>query len=173
MKKRLLEGMLFIVGSEGIEVKEASEFLNLNKAQFVDLLTSLEKDYENEERPFKIHKFSSKIKLVTKEIDAEFYENLTAKKDLNMTPALLEVLAIVFYKGPLTVREIDEIRGLSSRDALNKLKNRDLVIEAGRTDLAGRGMRYKVSDQFLDYFGIDNAYVTELVDVLDSKSSDE
>lgn len=170
--KRLLEGLLFMVGSEGINIKDAYVALKIDEAIFSDLLKEYEEDLKSNDRAFQIHRFGDKIKLVTKEEDASFYEEHFYQKEIKVTPVMLEVLAIILYHGPISVREIDDIRGVSSRDMVNKLEAISMVEARGKG--FNNASLYVVTDECLDSFSIVNkeAYVTELVDVLDSKSSD-
>ena len=167
---RLLEGLLFMVGSDGISIKDAALTLKLNEQDFLNLLAHYEKDLENENRAFHIHRFGDKIKLVTKEEDVSFYEENFLQREIRVTTTMLEVLAIVLYHGPLSVREIDDIRGVSSRDMINKLESISLVEANGRG--VNNATLYSVTEEFLDNFSISNkdAHVTELVDVPDLES---
>ena len=71
-----------------------------------------------------------------------------------LTNALLEVLAIIAYRQPITRLEIDEIRGVQSSGSLQKLMARGLVDTHGRLDAPGRPFRYVTTESFLDYFGL-------------------
>ena len=71
-----------------------------------------------------------------------------------LTNALLEVLAIIAYRQPITRLEIDEIRGVQSSGSLQKLMARGLIDTHGRLDAPGRPFRYVTTESFLDYFGL-------------------
>ena len=66
----------------------------------------------------------------------------------------LETLAIVAYNEPITRAQIDELRGVDSIYIIRKLLAKGLIKEAGRSDLPGRPILYKTTDDFLDYFGL-------------------
>lgn len=72
----------------------------------------------------------------------------------NLSQAALETLAIIAYKQPLTRMEIDEIRGVQTSGALQKLTLRGLIEEKGRVEGPGRAILYGTSRYFLDYFGL-------------------
>ncbi len=71
-----------------------------------------------------------------------------------MSRALLETLAVVAYKQPVTKPEIDHVRGVASDYALRQLLERDLVRVAGRSDGIGRPLLYGTTEGFLDAFGL-------------------
>ena len=71
-----------------------------------------------------------------------------------LTQTLLETLAIVAYKQPVTKSQIEQIRGVNADHAVNKLVEYGLVIEKGRQDSPGRPILFGTSDEFLKYFGL-------------------
>ncbi len=70
--------------------------------------------------------------------------------------SLLETLAVVAYRQPATVAEIEAVRGVDSSYAIRGLLERGLVIEAGRRRGPGRPAQYATGAQFLHAFGLDS-----------------
>ena len=70
-----------------------------------------------------------------------------------LTQSLLETLAIIAYKQPITKGQIEEIRGVSAEHAVSKLMEKKLVCEVGRLDAPGKPILLGTTDQFLRYFG--------------------
>lgn len=70
-----------------------------------------------------------------------------------LTQTLLETLAIVAYKQPITKSQIEQIRGVNADHAVNKLVGYGLITEKGRQDSPGRPILFGTSDEFLKYFG--------------------
>jgi segregation and condensation protein B len=66
----------------------------------------------------------------------------------------LEALAIVAYRQPITLPEIEALRGVSSDGVLKTLTERELVCEAGRKEAPGRPILYQTTDGFLKHFGL-------------------
>lgn len=66
----------------------------------------------------------------------------------------LETLAIIAYRQPITRAEIEQIRGVAVDAVVNTLKERGLIVEAGRAEVVGRPMQYTTSQAFLEYFGL-------------------
>lgn len=152
----VLEGVLFVVGDEGITLEEMSRILEISKDDVKKLLLELKEKYESEERGLRIRYLGDAFKLTTKEEHKEFYQKfLTSSTDQHgLSPAALEILAIIAYNEPITRIEIDEMRGISSSFTLRKLIAKGLVKESGKSDLPGRPNLYKVTKEFLDYFGL-------------------
>ena len=71
-----------------------------------------------------------------------------------LSPAALEVLAIIAYRQPITRAEIEAIRGVNSDGVLRTLSAKGLVAEVGRLEQAGRPILYGTTFEFLQYFGL-------------------
>jgi segregation and condensation protein B len=66
----------------------------------------------------------------------------------------LETLAIIAYEQPITLPEIDALRGVNSDGVLKTLVERELIRETGRKDAPGRPILYRTTDYFLKHFGL-------------------
>jgi segregation and condensation protein B len=77
-----------------------------------------------------------------------------AEKPDDLTPALMETLAVVAYLEPVTRAEIAEVRGVSSEWALSALEERGLVEQQGRADTPGAPILYGTGERFLKLFGL-------------------
>jgi segregation and condensation protein B len=71
-----------------------------------------------------------------------------------LSPASLEVLAIVAYRQPVTKAVVERIRGVDSDYTLRSLLHRRLVVEMGRADAPGRPILYGTGIDFLERFGL-------------------
>lgn len=71
-----------------------------------------------------------------------------------LSPAALEVLAIIAYMQPITRPSIDQVRGVNSDGALRTLLSKGLIEEQGRMDTPGRPILYGTTPEFLQYFGL-------------------
>ena len=84
---------------------------------------------------------------------------VTTVRSGRLTPAQLEVLAIVGYRQPITITEINAIRGVtSSANQIKSLMERDLVTVAGRKPVVGRPMMYATTQGFLLHFGLKSLF---------------
>ena len=153
--KAVLEGILFIIGDEGITLKEISEILSIDEEEVKKLLLDLKKDYEDSSRGLRISYLGNAFKLTTKEEHKEYYEKLvTDTKTTNLSNAALEVLAVIAYNEPITRIKIDEIRGVNSSQIVRRLLARGFIKICGKDDTIGKPNLYKTTNEFLDYFGL-------------------
>lgn len=167
----VLEGLLFVVGDEGVTLEEICETLNVDENRAKELLTELKKEYEKEERGIKISFLGETFKLTTKKEHKEYFQKLVNNKESILSQAQLEVLAIIAYNEPITRIEIDEIRGLSSAYVVKKLLSKDLIKVVGKSDLPGHPNMYRTTREFLDCFGL--ASLNDLPDIpSDNKEKD-
>lgn len=151
----VLEGILFVVGNEGISLSDLEELLNVDEKEILSFMDILKKRYEKEDSGFLLECFGEKYKLITKREHKEYYQKLVSReREEKLTPGALEVLAIIAYNGPITRIEVDEIRGVNSSHFIHRLLYKDLIEEKGRSSLPGRPILYGVTDAFLDYLGL-------------------
>ena len=95
---------------------------------------------------------------------APHYQRIIAKlvttvRSGRLTPAQLEALAIIGYRQPITITEINAIRGItSSANQIKSLMERDLITVAGRKAVVGRPMMYTTTQGFLLHFGLKSLF---------------
>ncbi len=88
------------------------------------------------------------------------YASLVAKlvttlRSGRLTPAQIETLAIIAYRQPVTIPEINELRGVTSgANQVKSLLEREMVLPAGRKPVVGRPMTYVTTQKFLLHFGL-------------------
>lgn len=87
--------------------------------------------------------------------------------------SMMETLAVVAYRQPVTRSEIESIRGVACERALAKLAELDLVRVTGRADLPGRPMQYGTTPHFLEYCGITSLEELPGSDVISPQKLDE
>jgi segregation and condensation protein B len=79
----------------------------------------------------------------------------TITRSGKLTPAQVETLAIVAYRQPVTIPEINELRGVTScANQIKSLLERELIVPAGRKAVVGRPMMYATTRKFLVHFGL-------------------
>ena len=76
------------------------------------------------------------------------------KPPIRLSLPALETLAVIAYKQPVTVPEINEIRGVDSGGVIGTLLDRKLITTAGRKQVIGRPILYKTTKEFLMRFGL-------------------
>ena len=170
----VLEGLLFVVGDEGLTVNQIEEILDLDNNQAKQLIISLREKYEQNDRGIRIDFLGNTFKLTTKKEHKEYYQKLIENPETNvLSQAALETLAIIVYNEPITRLMVDEIRGVSSRDMIRKLVAKGLVKEIGRSDLPGRPILYSTTSEFLDYFGLASKEDLPKFDLIVEENADD
>lgn len=155
MKKAVLEGLLFVVGEEGLTFDQIEDVLEIDEEESKNLLYELKHDYEDENRGLRIDFLGNRFKLTTKYEHREYYQKLLENPETNtLSQAALETLAIIAYNEPITRVQIDAMRGVGSTQIIRKLVAKGFIKEVGRSDLPGRPILYETTSEFLDYFGL-------------------
>lgn len=155
--KAVLEGLLFISGDEGLDLKQMAHVLEIKEEEVLALIKELKEEYQAQNRGMQIVEMAGAFLLTTRPEHAPYFEKLASSpQQATLSQAALETLAIIAYKQPITRAEIEEIRGVKSEKAINTLLNRALIEEKGRKEGAGRAILYGTTKQFLDYFGLNS-----------------
>lgn len=151
--KAILEGLLFLVGDDGLTVEQASKSMDISTKKAEQLFVALQKDYVDDSRGFEIERYGSRYRFLSKAFVHEAAKKLfSIDKISKLSNAALETLAIIAYKQPITRVEIEEIRGVGADVMIRKLEARGLIKEEGRSDAPGRPFLYSVTDEFMDAF---------------------
>ncbi len=115
----------------------------------------LNAEYDGTDRAFRILAYGGGYRMATVEEAAPFLRALFAREDeRRLSRSLLETLAVVAYRQPVTKPEVDHVRGVGSDYALRALLEKDLVAIAGRSETVGRPLLYGTTDRFLDQFAL-------------------
>ena len=150
----VIEAVLFTMG-EAVELERIAAVIEHDEDTTRKIIRNMMDKYDAEDRGIQIIELNGSFQMCTKE---EMYESLIRiahipKKHV-LTDILLETLSIIAYKQPITKIEIENIRGVKSDHAVNKLVEYDLVEEVGRLDAPGRPILFGTSEEFLRSFGI-------------------
>ena len=149
-----VEAILFAMG-ESVSLSKIASAIGKDETEAKRLLEELKKQYQKKERGIQLIELEDSYLLCTK---PELYDYLiqVAKQPKKhvLTDVLLETLAIVAYKQPVTKIEIEKIRGVKSDHAVNKLVEYDLVCEVGRLDAPGKPLLFGTTEEFLRRFGV-------------------
>ena len=116
-------------------------------------LAELQQDYA--ERGLELIEVASGYRIQVKQDMEPWVSRLTEDKPARYSRALLETLALVAYRQPVTRGEIEDIRGVSvSTSIMKTLQEREWVRIVGHRDVPGRPAMYGTTKQFLDYFNL-------------------
>ncbi len=162
--KAVLEGLLFVVGEEGLTLDQIGKTLEIGDDEAKNLVRDLKSEYEGGDRGIRIDFLGNKFKITTKFEHRKFYQKLIENPETNtLSQAALETLAIIAYNEPITRLQVDKLRGVASNQIIRKLVAKGLIKETGRSNLPGRPILYETTNEFLDYFGL--ATIEDLPDM--------
>ena len=170
--KSSIESLLFVSG-EPLTLRDFTNTLEVSPKILKSVLDEMQKEYEEEKRGIKLISINGEYQLVTKAENSDYIQKLLRKnKRQSLSQASLESLAIISYKQPITRIDIDEIRGVKSESALQRLLEKDLIKEVGRLEVPGRPILYGTTDEFLRQFGLKELNELPSLDLYDNKEDE-
>ena len=171
--KSIIESILFVTG-EPLSLRDISINLEMPPRYIEEILNEMITDYEASERGIKLISIKDNYQLVTKSENSDYIQRLLKKnKRQSLSQASLESLAIIAYKQPITRIDIDEIRGVKSESAIQKLIEKNLIKESGRLDVPGRPILYSTTDEFLRQFELNDLKELPSLDLFDNTDETE
>lgn len=172
--KSAIEALLFASG-EPLGIHELSVHLEEKSKTIEVIIQEMMEAYEKvQTRGIKLISIKGKYQLVTKGENAEYIQKLLKKnKRQSLSQASIESLAIIAYKQPITRIDIDEIRGVKSESAIQRLIEKDLIKEVGRLEVPGRPILYGTTDEFLRQFDLSDLKQLPSLDLFGGDDEDE
>ncbi|RLT92521.1 SMC-Scp complex subunit ScpB [Ketobacter sp.] len=156
--KRIVEGALFAAGQPMKLDKLAGLFLEEEAPpteMLVEAINQLKEEYAS--RGVMLKEVASGFRFQVQESVGEWVSRLWEEKPARYSRALLETLALIAYRQPITRGEIEEIRGVSVSSHITKtLLEREWIRVVGHRDVPGRPAMYGTTRTFLDYFNLKN-----------------
>ena len=157
----IIESILFSIGRP-ISIVQLSKILNQPQNLVKENVSQLKIYYKKNKRGLRIIEKDDKIQLVSTPDNNPYIEKLVKDEiQEDLTPASMETLAIIAYKGPITRSRIEQIRGVNSALILRNLLIRGLIERENNPD-GSRSYVYSISFDFLKKFGLSS--VSELPD---------
>ncbi|PKM95835.1 MAG: SMC-Scp complex subunit ScpB [Firmicutes bacterium HGW-Firmicutes-1] len=151
-----IEAVLFSIG-DAIHINKLCEVLGQDKKTTKRIINNLCDRYEEENRGIRIIVLEECYQLCSKPEYYEFIKQISHKsREFSLTDVLVETLSIIAYKQPITKLHIEEIRGVNSNHAVNKLVEYQLITEVGRLNAPGRPVLFGTSQEFLRCFGLES-----------------
>ncbi len=152
----LIEAILFISG-EPMAVKKIAKLLQKKEEEVAAALLNIQKTSEENKRGLKIINIGDSFQMVTAPEAAPLLSDFV-KESFNedLTPASLETLSVIAYRGPLTRLEIENIRGVNSSYILRNLNIRGLITREP-SPVHANAYQYKISFEFLRHLGLNKA----------------
>ena len=154
--KALVEGIIY-VAPEPVTLDGILKVLEGEERERVQAkLDELVADYEQNAHGIQIRQVANGYKFSTKvehhEILRKYVKSL--KPLVRLSKPALETLAVIAYRQPVTMPEIEEIRGVDSGGVIHTLLEKKLVVTSGRKSVVGRPILYRTSKDFLVHFGL-------------------
>ncbi|WP_423789800.1 SMC-Scp complex subunit ScpB [Leptospira perolatii] len=150
----MVEALLFLSG-EPLKLASIAKSVECEKHEARELLDELILDYQEKNGGFVLKEVAGAYLFVTNEKYSEILAKLfKEKKREQLSRSSLDTLAIIAYKQPITLSEIDEIRGVSSRAMVTSLISKKLVKPVGNKEVPGRPALYGTTKDFLLHFGL-------------------
>jgi segregation and condensation protein B len=150
-----LEAIIY-AADEPATLDQISKALGVEKPEARAALEQLTAAYQTEDRGIEVRKVAGGWKFYTKaqhhDVVRKFIKSL--QPPLRLTMPALETLAVIAYKQPVTVPEINEIRGVHVGGVIKTLLEKRLITTAGRKEVIGRPILYRTSKQFMMRFGL-------------------
>lgn len=151
---RRLEALIFI-SPRPVPAARLVEACGCDDLELAEALAELRDEYAPERHGVVLREVAGGLSFAIADECADDVRRLTgAERPGELSPALLETLAVVAYLEPVTRAEIAEIRGVSSEWALGSLEERGLVEQHGRADSPGAPILYGTGERFLRLFGL-------------------
>ena len=154
--KALIEAIIYVspepVPLEAIIKALAGEERERVKAKLQEIVEG----FERPEHGVQIRQVAGGYKFATKpehhDVLRKFVKSLTLP--LRLSKPALETLAVIAYRQPVTLPEINEIRGVDCGGVIHTLLEKKLIVTAGRKSVVGRPILYRTSRDFLVHFGL-------------------
>lgn len=154
--KPVIEGVLFATG-DAVAMDKLAEIAECETDEVAAAAEVLAEELKNSDRGIMLIHVEDKLQLCTKTELYPYLSKLTkTRKDVVLTDVQLETLSIVAYKQPVTKLQVENIRGVNSDHAMNRLVEFGLVKELGRLEGPGRPLLFGTTDEFLRAFGVDS-----------------
>src|SRR6202795_2965676 len=154
-RKAALEAIIY-AADEPATIDQLATVLGEEKLAVQSALDELVAGCASEERGIEIRAVAGGYKMYTKpqhhDLVRRFIKSL--RPPLRLTMPALETLAVIGYKQPVTMPEIQEIRGVNCAGVIQTLLEKHLITTAGRKPVVGRPILYRTSKEFLMRFGL-------------------
>ncbi|PSQ79506.1 MAG: SMC-Scp complex subunit ScpB [Bacteroidetes bacterium QS_1_63_11] len=134
--------------------------------------------YASQGRALEIKSWAGGYRMVTRSSLSPFVKTYYVdEQETSLSRSLMETLAVIAYRQPVTRPEVDFVRGVNSDYAIRKLLEMDLANVEGRADSVGRPLLYGTTDRFLEQFGLGDLdelpTLREVEDLLDDPAFDD
>ena len=150
----IVEAILFVTG-DAVEKRDLCRALEVTEAELEETLDALESGYDFDRRGLRLLRFGAHVQLATRPDYAPYVEKLLQPvQNQSLSQAVMETLAVIAYRQPVTKGEIEQVRGVKCDYSVQSLAAKGLIQEVGRRETLGRPILYGTTYAFLRHFGI-------------------
>ena len=149
-----IEALLFTMGTP-VSVDAMAAAIGISREETLEAAGFLREEYENKDRGIRLIELDGSFQMCSSPQMYKYINALTHQpKKYVLTDVMLETLAIIAYRQPITRSEIEKIRGVNCSYPVNRLLEFGLIMEAGRLDAPGRPILFATTEEFLRAFGV-------------------
>ena len=149
-----IEALLFTMGTP-VSVDAMAAAIGISREETLEAAGFLREEYENNDRGIRLIELDGSFQMCSSPQMYKYINALTHQpKKYVLTDVMLETLAIIAYRQPITRSEIEKIRGVNCSYPVNRLLEFGLIMEAGRLDAPGRPILFATTEDFLRAFGV-------------------
>lgn len=150
------EAVLFS-GGEPQSIDRFSQVFDITPEKVVKVMEALEKRLNEQKSGLELLRLDNTYQLATKAEYADYIKKMfDIRRRTPLSPAALEVLAVVAYNQPVTKSFIEQVRGVDCSGVVTTLVEKGLIEERGRLELPGKPLLYGTTKNFLRCFGIND-----------------
>ena len=150
------EAVLFS-GGEPQSIDRFSQVFDITPEKVVKVMEALEKRLNEQKSGLELLRLDNTYQLATKAEYADYLKKMfDIRRRTPLSPAALEVLAVVAYNQPVTKSFIEQVRGVDCSGVVTTLVEKGLIEECGRLELPGKPLLYGTTKNFLRCFGIND-----------------
>jgi segregation and condensation protein B len=148
---------ILFAGGEAVEIGRIASAIGMDPEMVLKSVLPIRDALEDAGFPFEVLRLGDKLQLCTAgEFAPVIREALELRRNMPLSQAAMEVLAVVAYNQPVTRSFIEQVRGVDSTGVVNSLLEKQLIEEAGRLDLPGRPITYRTASAFLRCFNLES-----------------
>lgn len=152
--KKTIESILFVAG-DAVETADIAAALEISAEELNAIVDDMIRERQEGAFGVLVSRAEGRIQLCSNPEYTPYIEKvLQPVKKTRLSQSLLETLAIIAYRQPITRFEVEQIRGVKCNYSVAALIENGMILRAGRKKALGNPMMYVTSDEFLRHFGI-------------------
>lgn len=167
----IIESVMFMAG-EPVQLKDIASLFEITQDEAKSIMQAAADRFNNDKRGLQIICLGDNYQLVTRSEFAPWIDKFTGVDRKKQLPtSLVETIAVVAYKQPITRAEIEYVRGVKCDYSVKKLLELGLIEQCGKKDVPGKPFLYATTPKFLKTFGISSLDELPVVDVREDEEA--